>query len=350
MAIPRFPLNVALAGFGAAGRFFHSPFITTNPRLRLIHVLERRTTASPGVYPHVSVLRDLDDLLAAPGIDLVVIATPNHTHFDLASRALRAGKHVVVDKPVATSADEARQLASDAAQRNLLLAVYHNRRWDGDFLTVQDLLAQQRLGRLVAYESHFDRFRPQPQPGRWREQPAPGAGLLFDLGPHLIDQACLLFDAPRTVTADVRVERDAAAVDDSFDLRLGYPRLTVTLRAGTLIKQPRPRFALYGTAGSFVKFGLDPQEAALRAGRSPCDRDWGVERAEDWGILETERGGPERVPTRAGGYAGFYDNICDAIAGLAPLAVTPAQAVRVIAIIETAFRSSAERRTIEFSD
>jgi predicted dehydrogenase len=294
---------------------------------------------------------DLSAVLDDAEIDLVVVTTPNASHAALAERALTAGKHVVIEKPFATTSADARRLAALARDRGLVLAIHHNRRWDGDFLTVRRIVEAGLLGRLVDFESHFDRFRNTPKPNAWREQEVDGSGILFDLGPHLVDQALALFGLPEAITADVRVQRDLTRTDDRFELILHYENLKVTLEAGMLVRERGPRFALHGTLGSFVKFGMDPQEEALKAGRAPAGPGWGEEPREQWGTLNTEVGGlhvEAKVETIAGAYQSFYENVRDAIGGAA-LVVTPDEAATTVRIVELARQSSAERRTVAFS-
>jgi len=345
-------IGVGLVGYGMAGRVFHAPVITSVGGLRLKKVVERHAAQSRARYPWVEVVRDVDELLRDEGVGLVVVSTPNASHFELARASLAAGKHVVVEKPFTNTSAEAGQLVELARARGRVLSVHHNRRWDGDFLTVKKLLGGGLLGRLVEYESRFDRFRNQPRPGAWREEEGPGGGLLYDLGPHLIDQALVLFGPPRAVTADVSIQREFARTDDNFEVALHYDGLKVTLKAGMLVRGASPRFVLRGAAGSFVKYGLDPQEEALKRGRTPADPGWGAEPEERWGTLDAEAGGLHlkgRVETLAGRYQDYYQNIADAINGRAELAVKPEEAKDTVRIIELAFRSSAERRTVEFS-
>ena len=345
------PIRVGLVGYGMAGRVFHAPVVDAAEGLELAKVVERRTRESSERYPRVDVVTDAAALFADPGVDLVVIATPNATHHGLARDALLAGKHVVVDKPFTTTAAQADELIDLARERALVLSVFQNRRWDGDFLTVRKIVDAGALGRLVEYESHFDRFRNSPKANAWREAEGEGSGVLFDLGPHLADQAMVLFGPPQAVTADVRAQRDFARADDSFELVLHYDRLKVTLRAGMLARVPGPRFALHGTLGSYVKHGLDPQEDALNAGGSPAGPGWGAEPEERWGVIDTELGGLHvrgRVETEAGSYVRFYENVRDAVWGRAELEVTPGQARDVIRLIELALQSSAEGRTVPF--
>lgn len=345
-------ISVGLIGYGMAGRVFHAPVITAVPGLLLKTVLERRGEESRKRYPWVNLARDAGEVLGDEQIGLVVVATPPASHFDLARRALLSGKHVVVEKPFTTDSEQARQLIELARTQNRLLSVFHNRRWDGDFMTVKSVLAGNLLGRLVEYESHFDRYRNSPRAEAWREQKGPGSGILFDLGSHLIDQAQVLFGLPLSITADVRAERDFAEADDSFELILGYENLKVTLKAGMLRREPGPRFLLHGTEGSFVKYGLDPQEEALKRGGTPSEPNWGEESRELWGQLNTQVGGLHvlgRVETIAGDYAAFYRNVADALNGRATLAVTPEAARDTIRMIELSVQSSEKKRTVHLS-
>lgn len=345
-------INVGLVGYGMAGRVFHAPIIQSVPVLKLRKVVERHTEDSRKRYPSVEVVSDISDLLRDDDIQIVVIATPNTLHFDFARRSLQAGKHVVVEKPFTTTSAEAQRLIGLAREQNRIISVNQNRRWDGDFLTVRKLLDRGQLGRLVEYESHFDRFRNKPSPNGWREQDAPGAGILFDLGSHLIDQAQVLFGLPKSINSDIRTQRDFARTDDSFELILHYDGLKVSLKAGMLVREQSPRFILHGTEGSFVKYGLDPQEDALKDGLTPLESKWGDEPRERWGTLFSEVGGLElerQVETLSGCYQCFYQNIVDVINGRAELAVTPEEARNTIRIIELAKESCEQRRTIDFS-
>lgn len=346
------PINVGLFGYGMAARVFHAPVIRSLPQLRLKKVVERHGDESRKQNPSVEVVRDADALLQDEAIALVVVAMPNVSHFDLARRSLLAGKHVVVEKPFTVTSAQAQQLIELAHERNRLISVHQNRRWDGDFLTVKRLLDGKFLGRLVEYESHFDRFRNHLRPQAWREEAEAGSGILFDLGSHLIDQAQVLFGLPRMITADIRVQRDAAKADDNFELILHYDDLKVTLKAGMLVREPGPRFILHGTQGSFVKYGFDPQEEALKRGLTPAEPDWGAEPGELWGTLNTQLDGLHlqgRVETLAGCYQAFYQNIVNAIHGRAELAVTPEEARNTIRIIELAFQSNEQKCTVPFS-
>lgn len=345
-------ISVGLIGYGMAGRTFHAPVIQSVPNLRLKKVVERRTNEARKRYPWVEVVPDATALLQDEEIDLVVIATPNISHFDVARQSLKANKHVVVEKPFTTTSGQAQELIDLARQQNKVISVNHNRRWDGDFQTVKKLLEGRLLGRLVEYESHYNRFRNYPRPNAWREEERAGSGILFDLGSHLIDQAQVLFGVPQMITSDIRVQRDFAKINDSFELILHYDDLKVTLKAGMLVREQSPRFILHGTEGSFVKYGFDPQEEALKRGFVPSESNWGIEPREQWGTLITQVGGLDlegQVKTIAGCYQSFYQNIVDVISGRAELAVKPEEARNTIRIIELAIESSEQKRTIHFS-
>lgn len=346
-------IGVGLIGYGMAARVFHVPVIASVPTLRLKKIVSRRGGGNGGDarLSSVEFVRDADELLDDEGIELVVVATPNDTHFELARQSLVAGKHVVVEKPFTVTSSEAERLIELARERARVLSVHHNRRWDGDFLTLRGLLDAKLLGRLVEYESHFDRFRNRPRAGAWREEEREGAGVLYDLGSHLIDQALVLFGPPRTIAADVRTQREFAKTADNFELVLDYEGLKVTLKAGMLVRALAPRFILHGSEGSFVKCGMDVQEEALKRGGSPDKPGWGEEPRGAWGRLDTQIGGLHvegRVETLAGRYTDYWANVADAIEGRAELSVRPEDARDVIRVIELALRSSEERRALAF--
>ena len=343
-------IDVGLVGFGLAGRSFHAPVIRAVAGLRLATILERSGNQAAVQYPDARIVRTLDELLANPEIRLVVIATPNDSHYPIARECLAAGRHVLVDKPFATTLDEAIALVEFAKKQGRLLTVYQNRRYDGDFQAILELVASGALGRIVRFESNYDRFRPQLRPGAWRERSGPGSGIFFDLAPHLIDHALLLFGLPEALTADIRVEREGAVADDAFDLAFHYPRgLRADLRSSILAVSTRPRFLLHGTQGGFVKQSFDPQEANLRRGYIPTDTAWGAEPEENWGLLTLSRNGAltqHRVPSAKCDYRDFYANLRDAVLGQAKLAVSPEWALDVMRLLELARHSSNERRTV----
>lgn len=344
-------IEVGLIGFGLAGRSFHAPVIRAVPGLRLAAIVQRRGSEAAEAYPDVRIVRSLEELLAIPEIRLIVIASPNETHYPFASQCLAAGKDVVVDKPFATTLAAAVDLVQFAKQCGRLLTVYQNRRYDGDFAAIRDLVARGTLGRIVRFETNYDRFRPHLRPNAWREQSAPGAGILFDIGPHLIDHALLLFGPPEAITADIRVERDGALADDAFDIFLHYPRgLRAALRSSILAVAQRPRFVLLGTQGAFFKQTFDPQENNLRRGYIPKDAPWGAEPEENWGVLTlADAAGvttQSRIPSHPGDYRDYYANVRDVLLGQATPVVTSQQALDVMRALELARESSSTHRTI----
>jgi scyllo-inositol 2-dehydrogenase (NADP+) len=343
-------IDVGLIGYGLAGRSFHAPVISAVPGLRLAAILERTGNDAAGKYPDVRIVRTLDELLAIKEIRLIVIATPNDSHFPLAQQCFAAGRDVLVDKPFTTTLKEAIALVEFAKQQGRLLTVYQNRRYDGDFQAIVQLVTSGELGRIVRFESNYDRFRPQLRPTAWRERSGPGTGIFFDLAPHLIDHALLLFGMPEALTADIRTEREGAVADDAFDLAFHYPRgLRTDLRSSILAAATRPRFILHGTQGAFVKQSFDPQESNLRRGYIPSDTAWGAEPQENWGLLTLSENGTlteRRVPSANCDYRDFYANLRDAVLGKAKLAVSPDWALDVMRLLELARQSSQERRTV----
>ncbi|SFB06072.1 scyllo-inositol 2-dehydrogenase (NADP+) [Cohnella sp. OV330] len=343
-------IGVGLIGYGYAGRTFHAPVIASVPGLALRAVVERSGDRSKERYPWIRVAKDVAELYDDPTIDLVVIATPSTDHVRFAREALAAGKHVVVEKPMTTTASEADALIALAKAQGRMLSVFHNRRWDGDFLTVRSLLGQGLLGRPVACELRWDGYDPVFVPGNWREGGGPGTGVFYDLGVHLLDQALSLFGMPDAIRGEIRSVREGAAAADSFEVELSYrDGLRVLLGSSRFAREPRPRYALYGTAGSYVKFGTDPQEAALIGGARPGAPGWGREDTAQWGRLNAQVGGLRvegLVETLPGVYQDYYRNVYDHLSTGAELAVKAEQARDAIRLIELALRSSEERRTL----
>lgn len=341
---------MGVVGFGLAGRVFHTAVIHATPGLELACVVERSGNEAVREFPEVKIARSLEEMLGDVGIQLVVIATPNYSHFELAQQCLHEQRHVVIDKPFTLTSAEASKLIHMARERKLVLAPFHNRRWDGDFQTVRSLIGSGELGRLVSFESHFDRFRAQPRLHVWRESGGPGSGIFYDLGPHLIDQALTLFGVPAQLSADIRIDRDNGAADDAFDLLLEYRsprRLTVFLRSTLTACLPGPRFLLHGTNGTFIKWGLDPQEDQIKAGIAVGAPEYGVEDESRWGELVLAGGKRRRIPTERGDYREFYANIRDTLMGRAELAVLPQDAWRTARIIELARESSGQGRHVK---
>jgi scyllo-inositol 2-dehydrogenase (NADP+) len=344
-------INVGLIGFGLAGRSFHAPVISRVPGLRLAAILQRTGSEAATAYPNARIVRNLDELLAIPDIRLIVIATPNETHAPFARQCLAAGRDVVVDKPFATSYEEAASLVHFAQKSGRFLTVYQNRRYDGDFQAIRELVAAGTLGRIVRFETNYDRFRPNLKPNAWREQQVPGAGILFDIAPHLIDHAMLLFGLPEAVTADIRIEREGGRADDAFDVMFHYPNsMRAVLSSNILAAIQRPRFLLFGTKGAFLKQTFDPQEINLRAGQIPKDGPWGAEPENNWGLLTlalpdgttSER----RIPSGTADYRDYYANVRDVLLGKAEPAVTLLHALNVMRALELARESNAQHCTI----
>ncbi len=323
-------IRVGLVGYGLGGKVFHAPLIRACRRMVLAAVMTSREL--PGA---VGTLPELIDRS-----DLVVVSTPNESHFTIAQAALEAGKHVVVDKPFTVSLDEADALIVLAAARQRVLTVFHNRRWDGDFLAVRKVMP--RLGAVRLAEMHWDRFRPAIKPG-WREVSAVGAGLLNDLGPHMIDQMLLLFGRPEAIFADIVAQRDGAEVDDYFELTLHYGAMRVVIGASSLVAEPRPRFALHGSAGNFVKQGLDGQESALRDG---ADAYAAAAVKSPEGVLTLADGSREAVRTEHGRYFAFYEAVADSILDGRPVPVDPADARDGMLLISLARASASAGRRI----
>jgi predicted dehydrogenase len=343
-------LNVGLIGFGLAGRAFHAQVISRVPGMRLAAILQRTGDEAAKAYPDAKIVRSLDKLLALPDVRLIVIASPNETHAPFARAALASGHDVVVDKPFTTSYAEAVDLVNFAEKSGRFLTVYQNRRYDGDFHAIRELVAAGTLGRIVRFETHYDRFRSNLKPNAWREKAAPGAGILFDIGPHLIDHAMVLFGKPVAITADVRIERHGGLADDAFDIMFHYPdSLRAVLSSSILAVAQRPRFLLFGTRGTFVKQTVDPQENNLRFGNLPEKGSWGAEPEENWGLLTLSDGTnttQRRIPSGTGDYRDFYVNVRDVLEGKAKPFVSLPYALDVMRALEVCRASSEQQRAL----
>jgi predicted dehydrogenase len=338
------PLKVALVGYGFVGKTFHAPLINATPGIDLHAVVSSDAAKVHADLPGILVYADLAQALADPDINLVVIATPDALHAQQAHAALEAGKNVVIDKPFAVTLDEARAIAAHAERAGLLLSVFQNRRWDSDFLTLRALIDEGHLGEIIQYESHFDRFRPLVR-DRWREKP--GAGVLLDLGPHLIDQALVLFGKPEAIYADIAVQKDGGAAGDYFHLLLRYPRLRVLLHASQMTQATNLRMAVHGANGSFIKSGLDAQEDHLKAGMKPGAPGYGHDPRPGVLIqLEDDEPVSTAVHPLPADYRAYYAGIREAITAGGPNPVPPQQALLVMELIDAAQRSAAERREI----
>lgn len=345
-------ISVGLASYGLSGMAFHAPLLTALPCFNLKKILERHHDHSRDRFPQAEIVRSFDDLINDPDIELVVVNTPDHTHFELAQKALLAGKHVVVEKPFTLKVEECEELIRIAKEKHKVLSVFQNRRWDGDFLTVKNIVFQGLLGKLVYFESNFDRYRNYLKPESWKEQSVFGSGTVYNLGSHLIDQAVVLFGIPEGVSADIRNMREGAEVDDYFNINLKYPGFAVTLKSSYLVREPLPRYILHGTDGSFIKYGLDPQEDAMKSGIIPVQPDWGKDEEEYWGLLNTQLNGLHfrgKIETIPGDYKKYYQNIYQAIRNEADLEVKPEDSLAVIKIIRAAFESCQKQITVKLS-
>ena len=334
-------LRVGVIGYGLGGAAFHAPFIAATPGLQLSAIVtrdaDRQRTAARN-YPGAHIIDDVSQLWnGSLGLDLVAISTPNRTHVPLALAAIAAGLHVVVDKPLAPSASEARAVAEAARGRGLLIVPFQNRRWDGDFLTLRRLLSEGAIADPMRFESRFERWRPVPTRG-WRERGAPdeAGGLLFDLGSHLIDQALVLFGPVRDVYAHFDRRRPGVDADDDTFVALTHASgVRSHLYMSAVAAQAAPRFRLLGRLGAFTKWGLDVQEDALRGGARPGGPDWGIEPEERWGTLGVD-GQTQRVPTERGDYGAFYAGVARAIRGEGSAPVDVADAIAMLEVIEAA--------------
>jgi predicted dehydrogenase len=343
-------IRVGLIGYGYAGRTFHAPLVRATPGLELVAVASSRPARVIADLPGIHVVPTAPELLATASVDLVVIATPPDVHAPLATAALRSGKHVVVDKPMAPTLDEARATAVLAKRSPRILAVFQNRRWDSDFLALADLLSRGVLGEVSHVESHFDRYRPLVR-DRWRERPGAGGGLWHDLGPHLVDQALQLFGVPDRVMASLAAQRARAQVDDWAHVILEYNRLRVILHASVVAAAPTPRFTVHGRDASWIKNGVDAQERLMVAALTPGNAGAPGE-AESAVLVDGATGTRQQMPLPHGDYPEFYRRVRDAIDGVGSNPVPPEQAVAVAATIEAAIRSSAEGRafTVPLTD
>lgn len=346
------PIKTALLSFGMSGKVFHAPFLHVHEGFKLCAVWERSKAEAQAIYPGIESYRTLDELLLDPVVELVVVNTPNSTHVEYATKALEAGKHVVVEKPFVIRAEEGAPLIALAVQKGLQLSVFQNRRWDSDFQTVKKVLAEGWLGDVVEAEFHFDRYKQGLSAKQHKEIPQPGAGVLYDLGSHLVDQALHLFGLPEAVFADIRILRPVSKVDDYFELLLYYPTLRVRLHGSYLVREPVPSFVLHGTKGSFLKWRADVQEESLLAGGLPGTPDWGVEPVTERGLLHTEVNDEvvkETIPTVNGNYMRYFDVLYEAIRNGAQPPVSAQEGVNTVRTIEAAFKSSNEKRVIELN-
>jgi len=336
-------IRVGLIGYGYAGKTFHAPLIGATPGLQLVAVVSRDAAKVHADLPGIRVLDTPQALFADPAIDVVVIATPNDTHAPLAAEALRAGKHVVIDKPMALDLIEARALVALAEASSGRLSVFHNRRWDSDYLAVKQAIADGLIGEVVHFESHIDRYRPVVR-DRWRESAAPGAGIWYDLGPHLVDQALQLFGLPERVHASLAIQRPGGRSDDWAHVRLDYGARQVIVHASMLVAGGARRFIVHGTRGSLIKTGADRQEAQMLAGQRPGSHGWGEDPDP---LLHIDADGMEhRLPVAPGDQRGYYAGLRDALQNQASMPTRGIEALATMAVIEAGFASHHECRAM----
>jgi scyllo-inositol 2-dehydrogenase (NADP+) len=319
--------------------------------LELYSVVERSSDDAIRQYPNVEVFRSFKEILKDDKTELLIITTPNHLHFSMAREALSAGKHVVIDKPFTITFEEANKLIWLADHLELKLSVFQNRRWDGDFMTVKKLIRDGEMGEVVEVISTFNRFRNQIKEDAWREKNQPGSGVLYDLGPHLIDQSIQIFGKPDYLYADIRKQRNGVT-DDYFELDLHYLNRKVKLKAGVLVADPSPRFTVRGMKGAFVKYGLDPQEQNLKDGKIPGSTDSNSDKNSSWGNLykwQDSKLIEEKVKIASGNYSAFYQEMASAINEDGELPVDPSDAAFTIYLIELAFKSNREGKRLAVS-
>lgn len=343
------PIKTAICSYGMSGQVFHGPSLKVSDHFDVTQILERTKELSKEVFPKAIIVRTYDEILKNAEIELVVVNTPDAFHYKMVKQALEAGKHVVVEKPVTQKSEEVTELIKLAKEKNLILTVYQNRRWDGDFLTVQKVLEDNKLGRIIEFESHFDRYRTFITPDTWKEEGDEYAGVLYNLGSHTVDQACVLFGKPDAVSANLKIVRTGGVVNDYYDIRFEYDGFTVILKCSYLVKDPGPHFTIHGEFGTFYKYGMDPQEDLLKAGNLPDGDKFGIEAVEDWGTMLYEKEGEdieELVETIPGNYNIFYKNIFNAIRNGAELLVKPEETAEVLKILEACLVSNKEKRTI----
>lgn len=343
MSSSQTPVKTALLSYGMSGEVFHGPLLSQHSGFSVRSVLHRKPPGSPR-HPF-KVVSSAESVFSDREVELVIVNTPNDTHFHYARNAIEAGKHVVVEKPFTVTAAEADELINLARTKGTLLTVFQNRRWDGDFLTVRAVLDKKLVDKLVEFEAHYDRFRNEIDLSSWKETGGSGRGVLYNLGSHMIDQALTLFGSPRFVDARVGVQRPGGEVDDFYDVRMEYNGFFVILKSSYLVKDPGARYTIHGTRGSFLKYGLDPQEEDLKRGKTPGRSGWGTEPCEWWGKLTTDTE-QRQIETQPGNYMAFYDNLYHAIRKGTALAVTPESARDVIRIIEYCYESNRTRSAV----
>ena len=341
-------IKTGIASYGLSGRVFHAPFIHTNEAFELTAICERSKNEASKTYPYVKIVSSFDELISDASLELIIVNTPDVTHYDYCKAALEAGKHVIVEKPFVFTVAEGEELIQLAAQKGRMLTVFQNRRWDGDFMTVRKVLNENKLGRIVEFRAGFQRFRTQIA-DTWKERNDRFVGIVYNLGPHLVDQAICLFGKPTGFFAQIKKQRDGSQIDDFFHIILKYPELQVTLTAGMLMKEPIVSFVLHGTKGSFIKPGIDPQEDQLKGGMLPTDEVYGFDTPEMYGTLVLDENGEtiqETIETIRGDYRLYFDAVANSIRQQQAPPISPTENLLVIRILEAAYQSNDENRVV----
>jgi scyllo-inositol 2-dehydrogenase (NADP+) len=345
------PIVTALLSYGMSGEVFHAPLIAAHGHFNLHTIVQRKSTHASKRYPDARIVNTVEKVFEDPAIELIVVNTPNDTHVDYVTRALEAGKHVIVEKPFTVTAAEADQLIALSKKKNKILTVFQNRRWDGGFLTVKKIIENKLVGKIAELEVHYDRFRNYIQPNTWKEETGKGTGILYNLGSHMLDQIINLFGFPKEMDARIGIQRPGGKVDDYYDIRLQYSDFHVIVKSSYLVREQGPQYILHGTEGSFIKYGIDPQEQALKEEKIPGTAGWGTEEKQYWGKLNTTVDGLHVegvIETLPGDYMGFYNNVYEVIRENKPLAVKPEESREVIRLIEACYESNRTRQAIKF--
>lgn len=343
------PVKTALLSYGMSGEIFHAPLLHTHPGFNLSTIVQRNSTKALLRYPGVKLVKSVDEVIADKSIELVIVNTPNETHYEFTAAVLESGKHAIVEKPFSVTSKEANDLIALGKKTGKVLSVFQNRRWDGDFLTIKEVIDSKIVGSIVEFELHYDRFRNYIEANTWKEETGAGTGILYNLGSHMLDQVLVLFGLPESIDARVGIQRPGGKVDDFYDIRLQYEGFHVIVKSSYLVREPGPRYVAHGTEGSFVKYGIDPQEQALKEGRLPGSPGWGADPKELWGKLNTSVGRLHvegQVETIPGNYMKYYENIYGAIRNGVSLDVKPEQAAQVIRMIEICYQSNSEKRSV----
>ena len=344
------PINTALLSYGMSGEIFHAPLLTVDSNFSLTTVLQRNSDKAKSRYPDIRIVRKIDDIMKDDSIELVIINTPNESHFSYATLALEAGKHIVVEKPFTVTVQDADNLINLASKKNRVLTVFQNRRWDGDFMTVKKVLENNWVGKVAEFELHYDRYRNYIEENTWKEEEGPGTGILYNLGSHMLDQVIMLFGMPNEVDARIGIQRPKGKVEDFYDIRMQYNSFHTIVKSSYLVREATPRYIIHGTEGSFIKYGIDPQEQALKDARMPGSPGWGSEGKEFWGKLNSTLAGLHYdglIETLPGNYSAFYKNVYGAIRNNEQLAVKPEESRDVIRLIEACYESHQLRKAIK---